>query len=93
MIARLAAPLAVAALAAATLAVASLASATPAAAGFFGRSYDDPVIYRPIVSPRVYYYQPPRGDDVLPAPRHRLRASGACRLASHHQVRPLRRCR
>ncbi|MCZ0734723.1 hypothetical protein [Phreatobacter sp. AB_2022a] len=88
MIVRPAAPLTAAALVAATLALPG-----PAAAGFFGRSSDDPVIYRPIVSPRVYYYQPPRADEVLPAPRHRLRTSGACRIPSHHAVRPLRRCR
>lgn len=92
MIVRPAAP-PTAALVAAALAAAALVWPTPAAAGFFGRASDDPVIYRPIVSPRVYYYQPPRPDEVLPAPRHRLRAAGACRIASHHAVRPLRRCR
>ncbi|QCI64629.1 hypothetical protein [Phreatobacter stygius] len=74
-------------------ALAILAFAAPAQAGFFGRSYDEPVIYRPIVNPQVYYFQPAPVHYAAP-PHHRVRAARACRPgAQHGQPRTMRRCR
>ncbi|WP_204274149.1 hypothetical protein, partial [Enterobacter ludwigii] len=51
---------------ASTAMLATLAFASPAAAGFWGPSYAAPVVYRPIVTPQVYYFQPAQAAEVLP---------------------------
>ncbi|MBN8940607.1 MAG: hypothetical protein J0H01_14000 [Rhizobiales bacterium] len=78
---------------ASTAMLATLALASPAAAGFWGPSYDAPVVYRPIVTPQVYYFQPAQVVEVLP-PRHVRRAHACRQVARHHgQPRAMRRCR
>lgn len=77
---------------ASTAVLVTLACASPAEAGFWGRSYDAPVIYRPIVTPQVYYFQPAPVVEIVPE-RH-VRPAHACRHAAHHgRPRVMRRCR
>ncbi|AVO47127.1 hypothetical protein [Phreatobacter cathodiphilus] len=55
-------------------AIALLAPATPVqASAFWGGWFtgDRPVVYRPIVTPRTYYFAPAGTVEVAPAPRHR----------------------
>ncbi len=59
----------------------SQASATPYWFGWFG--HDRPVIYRPIVTPETFYFQPSPHAHMAPAPRQRTRH---CRVVE-------RRCR
>jgi hypothetical protein len=59
----------------------SQASATPFWFGWFG--HDRPVIYRPIVTPETFYFQPAPQAHAAPAPRHPIRH---CRVVE-------RRCR
>lgn len=58
-----------ASLAMALLLPAAPAAATPFWAGWFGQ--DRPVVYRPIVTPKTYYFAPAGTAEVLPHPHHR----------------------
>jgi hypothetical protein len=54
--------------------ISSAALPVPAAAGSSWGGWfaaDRPVIYRPIVTPRTYYFAPAGTVEVVPAPRHR----------------------
>lgn len=70
-----------------------LACASPAKAGFWGQPYDAPVIYRPIVTPQVYYFQPAPVVEIVP--QRQVRPAHACRHGAPHHGRPrvMRRCR
>jgi hypothetical protein len=79
-------------------AFAVLVLAAPARAGFLAPLDDAPVIYRPIVTPPAFYYQPepivyaPR--TVIRGPRHGARPPRVCRPgANAQQPRSARRCR
>lgn len=59
--------------------VAVLAPAAPAAASPFWTGWhvaDRPVIYRPIVTPRTYFFAPAGTAEMRPAPRHRHHRNG-----------------
>jgi hypothetical protein len=61
------------ALAAAAL-IGCAALPTPAAASSFWAGWfvtERPVVYRPIVTPRTYYFAPAETVEITPAPRHR----------------------
>ncbi len=65
-------PTSLCALAAAVICCAALP--TPAAAGSSWGGWfttERPVVYRPIVTPRTYYFAPAGTVEVAPAPRHR----------------------
>ena len=61
------------------------AAATPFWFGWFG--HDRPVIYRPIVTPETYYFQPaPTVVEVLPS--HPRRRHHARHCHGHHRHHP-----
>lgn len=68
----------------AAAAVISCAAPMPAAASPFWTGWfasERPVVYRPIVTPRTYYFAPADRGEAAPAPRHR----------HHHGRHPHRR--
>jgi hypothetical protein len=61
-----------------------LAPTTPAAASPFWTGWfatERPVVYRPIVTPRTYYFAPASTAEMLPAPHHRHHRHGR-----HHRL-------
>ena len=73
-----------AAFALAAMIPASEASATPFWFGWFG--HDKPVVYRPIVTPETFYFQPapPPMAEALPTYRHRHHTRH-CGQYRHHR--------
>jgi hypothetical protein len=60
----------------------SEAAATPFWFGWF--AHDRPVVYRPIVTPETYYFQPMPAPEVLPYHRHSRPYVRHCRGPHRH---------